>query len=502
MRKYFIMLFSFSFQNVCLPRMMTVSFFFFFVLRRTMGVQYFSVVYKQFDAIIATEINSRREDGQVLVATFMPFTVLEGDKEPADTRPFELYLVLQEFDSLKVHLTILPQPPEKPLLLQNFHEWFAPIVQRWIMVAKAKALNRVRAAISLDKISEGDRIVRHSTSSVDVADILYQMREFWRLLNWPDTHSYQAFESQITDAVCSCVIHYADLIHQQLADTGYYEQGMTSTDNMCATVNNLEHVRRALSEYQTDKSDVSCQQPPDQSDILLESTLAQLENRVERVLSKLVPSMQIALQRSIFHLAWSPETLLAPKAIVMLLEFLDLQLSALNSALLMKNFNRALTLIWNAVLNELSRQMDTVAETEKPKNFHGRLYDALQLLVDFFNAEGLGLSFEALHNDNYWRVEQRLQYHKKGTDQLIDIFYLQRLQEQMIVTSPGKYGVLAVRAYFNHDSLCVEVLSAREIIPLDPNGFSDPFVIVELLPRRIFQHCAEQQTNVHKVITI
>lgn len=76
---------------------------------------------------------------------------------------------------------------------------------------------------------------------------------------------------------------------------------------------------------------------------------------------------------------------------------------------------------------------------------------------------------------------------------------MQRLQDQMMVTSPGPYGVLAVRAYFNHDSLCVEVLHARDIIPLDPNGFSDPFVIVELLPRKVFMHCAEQQTNVHKV---
>lgn len=42
------------------------------------------------------------------------------------------------------------------------------------------------------------------------------------------------------------------------------------------------------------------------------------------------------------------------------------------------------------------------------------------------------------------------------------------------------------------------MLHARDIIPLDPNGFSDPFVIIELLPHRIFPHCNEQQTNVHK----
>lgn len=267
---------------------------------------------------------------------------------------------------------------------------------------------------------------------------------------------------------------------------------------MCVTVNNLEHVRRALSEYQIDKTESQNQQDP--ADLLLESSLAQLEKRAERVISKLAPSMQVPLQKAVFHLAWSPESLPTNQAIVPLLEYLDVHLSALNSALLTKNFNRALTLIWSTVLNELSHQMDAGGEGEKTKNFHDRLYEALQLLVDFFNAEGLGLPIEALHNETYWRVDQRLQYHKKDTEKLIDLFYLQRLQEQMMVT-PGPYGVLAVRAYFNHDSLCVEVLHARDIIPLDPNGFSDPFVIVELLPRRVFNHCNEQQTNVHKVST-
>lgn len=89
-----------------------------------------------------------------------------------------------------------------------------------------------------------------------------------------------------------------------------------------------------------------------------------------------------------------------------------------------------------------------------------------------------------------------------------------------------EYGVLSVRAYYHHDSLCVEVLNAKDVIPLDPNGkgmielnywkfhyasiqhfismycaflgFSDPFVIVELLPRSLFPNCLEQTTNVQK----
>lgn len=139
---------------------------------------------------------------------------------------------------------------------------------------------------------------------------------------------------------------------------------------------------------------------------------------------------------------------------------------------------------------------------EKPANFHDRLYEALQTLVEFIHAEGLGLTHEVIKNDDYWRVEQRLQYHKTSTEHLIDLFYMQRFQEQVRLQNsqePAQYGILSVRAYLNHDSLCVEVLRAQNVIPLDPNGFSDPFVIIELLPRRVFMHCTEQQTHVHKV---
>lgn len=142
---------------------------------------------------------------------------------------------------------------------------------------------------------------------------------------------------------------------------------------------------------------------------------------------------------------------------------------------------------------------------EKPANFHERLYESLQMLVEFIHAEGMGLSHDVIKNDDYWRVEQRLQYHKTDTEHLIDKFHVQRLHEQFQLqnsNAPALYGTLSVRAYFNHDSLCVEVLRATNVIPLDPNGFSDPFVIVELLPRRVFSHCNEQQTHVHKVNNI
>ncbi|XP_052132967.1 BAI1-associated protein 3 [Frankliniella occidentalis] len=206
--------------------------------------------------------------------------------------------------------------------------------------------------------------------------------------------------------------------------------------------------------------------------------------------------MRPSLKKAMFHLAWSPDSLPTADSISPLLQYLDCHLQSLNAALLPKNFERALSEVWEVVLLELGHQMDGSSGDKLP-GFYDRLHEALGILLAFFHADSLGLHLEALRTPTYFRVDQRLQYHRTDTERLMDLYHQQRLGAQLGCDS-AEYGVLSVRAYFNHDSLCVEVLSARDVIPLDPNGFSDPFVIVELIPRRMFPHCAEQTTHVHK----
>jgi BAI1-associated protein 3 len=203
---------------------------------------------------------------------------------------------------LKQHLSIQPQPPEKPLGIQNYHLWFEQIIQLWIAVSKSKALNRVRTAISMDEICEGEKIVRHSTSSVDAASCIYQIKEFWRLLAWPDNNTGIHFEAQLIDSAGSAALHYSDLVHQSLIDSGFYEQQgpFRITDELCVSVNNLEYVRRALSEFRSD--DQHQQNIHQNTENMLENTLLQLERTTERIMSKISQTMQAPLQKSVFHL--------------------------------------------------------------------------------------------------------------------------------------------------------------------------------------------------------
>ena len=105
--------------------------------------------------------------------------------------------------------------------------------------------------------------------------------------------------------------------------------------------------------------------------------------------------MRSPLKKAMFHLAWSPDSLPTTDAITPLLEYLHSHLSSLNSALLPRNFEKVLWSIWEVCLLELGHQTDG-SVGDKLAGFYDRLYEALDLLIEFFYADGKGLTFEVL----------------------------------------------------------------------------------------------------------
>ncbi|XP_075979118.1 BAI1 associated protein 3 [Anticarsia gemmatalis] len=479
----------------------------------TNNVHYFSVVFTQIDKMVSEDVM------QCVTHWLMEGwcgvveeNVIDEQGSPvcmmtiAKTLPFEVLSAVRE---LCAAAALAPQPhphphgphvqhDPPPQLLEAYH-WFEPLIDRWLAVTKTMALQRVRIAFGLDRPVEGEHLVKHSTSSVDTAACLYHMRLVWRAIGGAEERKSRGKESgggglRLLEAACATALHYADLVHGALADQGYYDnhgQNKT-TEEICTIVNNLEYVRRSLSEYDDDHiaNDENARQ-------LVRGALGTLDARSSRAAAPLAARARPPLRKAVFHLAWSPDTLPTAQAITPLLEFLDQHLSLLNTWLLPRAFSRALAACWCGVLKEVATQADA-GGPERPRVYHHRLREALDLLSEFFHAEGKGLPMPEVQNAEWFRVEQRMEYHQSPTEKLLELWLADRLDEQARTPLPSPYGSILVRVYFNHDSLCVEVLSARDVIPLDPNGLSDPFVVLELLPKRIFPKAQEQSTNVQK----
>ena len=56
-----------------------------------------------------------------------------------------------------------------------------------------------------------------------------------------------------------------------------------------------------------------------------------------------------------------------------------------------------------------------------------------------------------------------------STDDLIDMYHQERLNNQQLMEF-APFGTLSVRVYSNHDCVFVEIIRAKNVLPLDNNG--------------------------------
>ncbi|XP_050430788.1 BAI1-associated protein 3 isoform X3 [Adelges cooleyi] len=488
------------------------------------GVFYYAAIYKQHEKLLAKGFSNHLDViielsndlsqeiapicKKVKGADFGMDSPLSPTNSETGESLFELYLAVQEFIRYREHLNASDY---KGLSAQCYYHWFEPALEKWLGLAKIKIIQRVKKALEMSSICQGEMTVKHSTSSNDVVQALYHMKEFWKHLAWPDLIQSYNFVLKLLDAMCEAVLFYAQLVQQRLKDYGFYDDmsPYKTTDEICAVLNDLEYVWRTVAsmpdelhlETVVTAVEATGEATADQcrADVttLLDPVFNQYDSYSMMIVGRIAIRMQAPLKKCIFHLAWSPDTLPTTDAICPLQEYLDGHLITLNTGLIPKNFQKVLNGVWEVTVYELGHQMDGGSGDTKMSGFYERLYEALELLMEFFHAEGNGLPPDILTGNVYRAVKQRLKLHKTDTDTLIELYYEDRLADQQRVKD-AHYGVLSVRAYYHHDSLCVEVLKARDVIPLDPNGYSDPFVIVELLPKAMFPYSAEQYTEVKK----
>ncbi|XP_033118451.1 BAI1-associated protein 3-like isoform X2 [Anneissia japonica] len=300
------------------------------------------------------------------------------------------------------------------------------------------------------------------------------------------------------------------------------------------------------------------EQSSDQCKASLEAMLASADddmmNIIARVAGRVGDKMRPDIKKFVFQLAYTPVKQSLDDAITPLMLYLDKNLITLNEGLLRSNFDRILETLWQVVLDEIREQVigeheqhshnnghtlgshtihvlkSTIGDYTKKKigahmpnfkkskslkartrrssskssddqkgpEFFARLHSALEILIEFFNADGKGLQMKELMNDDCKTLLSCLVTNKSSTEELIVSYYGQRVQDQLsMVKSP--YGTLDVICYYNpmDCKLFVEVTRASNLKALDCNGVSDPFVFIELCPRHMFS-VDPQKTKVIK----
>uniref|UniRef100_A0AAQ6I937 BAI1 associated protein 3 n=1 Tax=Anabas testudineus TaxID=64144 RepID=A0AAQ6I937_ANATE len=362
----------------------------------------------------------------------------------------------------------------KMLALTGFHNWFKSSIHKWLQIIHDRSCDRIRNAVETDKL-EPVQQGKHSSSAVDVAMCFSQVREIWLQLAWPDSAGAFIFVTRLTDV------------------------------SLCIALNNMEHVRVFLGHLPRDLDWQGVERAMEEScgvegkEQVYKALNGQLFNmdldlqrEAKRLITLLTDKVSI-LRRYIQHISLSPDSINNDDAVSPLMKYLKDTMVILTEKLVKENLARVLQSMWELLLRMI---LDTVTENRGVQvEFYNRFQYTVE--VSFFHARGEGLSLEDMKSGDYKVLDEELRLNKCSSFELIEQYYLEKISLQKTLKHT-RFGRISVKCYYDapEQRLTVEILHAADIIALDANGLSDPFVIVELCPHHLFPMAKSQRTQV------
>ncbi|XP_048343654.1 protein unc-13 homolog D isoform X2 [Sphaerodactylus townsendi] len=414
---------------------------------------------------------------------------------------FQLYLNLQELHRMKEFLC----NSETPLELMNFHQWFKEAIPKWLQKTYTIGLERTQRAVKVDQLKPLGDLNKHSTSTVDLSTCYVQMVKTWQQLDWPDPEEAFMIMVKFVEDMCRIALLYCQLIKaraEELSSSNRHEEG-EAANRLCVVVNNIEQLRMIILKLPSQldwarlKQQIGDAVAPEQIQNTLhqqlQSTVACLNNEIRGVVQTLATKMEAGISRHIQRLSTCSDSTDPEDCITPLMKFLECEFEYLHGNLVQENFNSLLELLWNHTLHTLSK---AAKKQDGSLQYFRKLQIALQSLELSFHAEGCGLPKDVLHTAAFTTLEKELDLCSSTTRKLIQKYFSARIQEQT-ETNSEKYGAVTIKASYRHSEqkLRVEVLNAVNLLPLDSNGSSDPFVQLTLEPRHEFPEVVTRSTQ-------
>ncbi|XP_023125065.1 BAI1-associated protein 3 isoform X1 [Amphiprion ocellaris] len=462
-------------------------------------VDFFSISYRQLEKQAADDVNVAMERvcgtleqessrltqtmGEIIFELFMSLKILKGFRE------------------------FLPLKDAKMLALTGFHNWFKSSIHKWLQIVHDRSCDRIRIAVEADKL-EPLQQAKHSSSAVEVTACFSQVREIWVQLAWPDSAGAFIFVTRLTDNFCSEAVCYSEMITRKIERNQLGRDHKSFTVQLCIALNNAEHVRVFLGNLPRDLDWQGVERAMEEScgvdgkEQVYKALNGQLFNmdldlqrEAKHLITLLTDKMLPELRRYIQHISLSPDSINNDDAVSPLMKYLQDTMVILTENLVKENLSRVLQSMWELLLRMI---LDAVTENRGVQvEFYNRFQYTVETLLHFFQAKGEGLSMEDMKSGDYKVLDEELRLNKCSSFELIEQYYLEKISHQKTLKHT-RYGRISVKCYYDapEQRLTVEILHAADIIALDANGLSDPFVIVELCPHHLFPMAKSQRTQV------
>ncbi|XP_039467394.1 BAI1-associated protein 3 isoform X1 [Oreochromis aureus] len=462
-------------------------------------VDFFSISYRLLEKQVADDVNVAMER--------VCGTLEQESSRLTQTMGETIFELFMSLKILKGFREFLPLKDAKMLALTGFHNWFKSSIHKWLQIVHDRSCDRIRKAVETDKLGPLQQ-AKHSSSAVEVTACFSQVREIWVQLAWPDSAGAFIFVTRLTDNFCSEAVCYSEMITHKIERNQLGRDHKSFTVQLCIALNNIEHVRVFLGHLPRDLDWQGVERAMEEScgvegkEQVYKALNGQLFNmdldlqrEAKRLITLLTDKMLPELRRYIQHISLSPDSINNDDAVSPLMKYLQDTMVILTENLVKENLTRVLQSMWELLLRMI---LDTVTENRGVQvEFYNRFQYTVETLLQFFHARGEGLFLEDMKSGDYKVLDEELRLNKCSSFELIEQYYLEKISHQKTLKHT-RYGRISVKCYYDapEQRLTVEILHAADIIALDANGLSDPFVIVELCPHHLFPMAKSQRTQV------